>query len=111
MPGYMKGNVRHVAFEPPAEYGGYPYMKHLYNKEAKLIGKYVDEACEKIDSPDCMLYDCYPDSVRMEKMARKITNRYCAHERKENVPYLQTLVEVILYNEILHRRTCRDCGR
>lgn len=48
------------------------YMKQLYPNSARRIGRYVDDALDRLEYEDSMMFDEYPDQVAVEQLVRQI---------------------------------------
>lgn len=105
------------------------YLKNMYPKSCLSIVKAVDEECDKLEYEGSLMFDEYPDRIRLEQITHHIYNlvnkdsientveineycrgRYCRNNRcydcyeDGNPNWLYTLVKAMFYNELLHRR-------
>lgn len=107
-------------------------FKRIYPEQARLIQKYVDEECDKMEYEGSQMFDEYPDQVTLRGIAKRIcdkmemqsvdTQQYRPFPpgppHPSRPPYpprpphpqrpqpLRDFVEIILFNEIFRRR-CR----
>lgn len=72
------------------------FFKGLYPPELFEIQMYIEEKCNELEYGGSMMYDKYPDRVRIDKFSMDI----CAV--KTNFDY--KLVQVMVVNEMLRRR-------
>ena len=81
----------------------YDYMKSLYPDTAKRLLPYVEEECDRMEYDGSMMYDEYPDRLRLRLMCRRVGER--AREAEENPgKWLDDLIEVMVYQELCRRR-------
>ena len=75
------------------------FFRSLYPVELMEMQMCVEEKCNELEYPGSMMYDKYPDRVRIEKMAKDM----CAKE----MDYDDKLMQVMLICEMLRRRIRR----
>lgn len=108
-------------------------LKELYPNMAKIILAEVERACDKMEYEGSAMFDAMPDKTRMRSIANEIFNavsdRIPAEQVEEqadmytmnrepcrncrpNQNFLGDFIEVMLYQEMFHRR-CRhrNCRR
>lgn len=108
-------------------------LKELYPDMAKIILAEVERACDKMEYEGSAMFDAMPDKTRMRSIANEIFNavsdRIPAEQVEEqadmytmnrepcrncrpNQNFLGDFIEVMLYQEMFHRR-CRhrNCRR
>lgn len=82
------------------------FLKSLYPPELMGLQLLVEEECDKLEFDGSIMFDQYPDKVRVLKVVDKIEERYKEGSR--------SLMEVMVINEILRRRirrrNCRQRG-
>lgn len=83
------------------------YFRTLYPSCIRRMRDYVEEECDHLDGPGSLIYDEYPDRVRLRLARDRIFDRM----REDSVPeavYQEELArdvaETLLYQEILSRR-------
>ena len=75
------------------------FFKSLYPVELMEMQMCIEEKCNELEYPGSIMYDQYPDRVRMTKIAKDMC------KNKEN--YDDKLMQVMLINEMLRRRMRR----
>ena len=80
----------------------YEYMKCAYPDTAKRLMPFVEEECDRWEYSGSMIFDEYPDQLQMRFMCRRIYDKYILQNPGESV---WELVQVLLYHEILKRRS------
>ena len=80
------------------------YLKRMYPGIAKEIAEFVEDECDKMEYAGSMMFDQYPDKVSVMKLVGDIYDKVKYHDEKS--PYLKHLVQVMLCDEMHHRR-CR----
>ena len=82
------------------------FFKSLYPLSLTDMQRCVEARCDELEYVGSMMFDKYPDRVRIEKMAKDM----CV-ERKE---FDDKMIQVMLVNEMLRRRirkrNCRGRG-
>ena len=48
------------------------YMKQLYPNAARKLQRYIDDAADRLEYEDSMMFDEYPDEVAVEQLVREI---------------------------------------
>ena len=75
-------------------------MKELYPLEVRKVQELVEDECDKMEYEGSMMFDEYPDRLMLRRVCDRI------YSKTEDNVKMQSLVEVLLYNEIYNRR-CR----
>lgn len=75
------------------------FLKSLYPMEIMELQLFVEEECDKLEYDGSIMFDQYPDKVRVRNIVQRIINRAEGIDR--------SLVEVLLINEMLRRRMRR----
>lgn len=79
------------------------FFKSLYPLSLADMQRCVETRCDELEYVGSMMFDKYPDRVRIEKMAKDM----CV-ERKE---FDDKMIQVMLVNEMLRRRIRkRNCS-
>ncbi len=83
-------------------------MKSYFPETARKIQEKVEEECELLDYEGSRIYDEYPDRLMMRVLGDGIFHRMQKEAAAREIPsgFLEDLVQVLLYQEILRRR-CR----
>ena len=83
-------------------------MKSYFPETARKIQEKVEEECELLDYEGSRIYDEYPDRLMMRVLGNGIFHRMQKEAAAREIPsgFLEDLVQVLLYQEILRRR-CR----
>lgn len=95
------------------------YLQQMYPAYAKRYQVRVRDILDRMDYEGSMIYDQYPDKWQLEQLARSIVAILKNEERGMEPPqpgetedpkwmWIQELVTVLLYYEILTRRQRRD---
>lgn len=79
------------------------YLKRMYPGIAKEIAEFVEDECDKMEYAGSMMFDQYPDRVSVMKLVGDIYDKVRYHD--EDSPYLKYLVQVMLCDEMHHRRS------
>ena len=84
-------------------------IRNMYPEMAKRLATYVEEACDQMEYEDGVLYDEYPDQLRMRVKCREI----CKQVQKENDPedVMMDICQILLYHEMYLRRCKRRENR
>lgn len=105
VPRWMPGDLPEEDFSGREE--DMVYFRTLYPSCIRRMKDYVEEECDHLDGPGGLIYDEYPDRVRL-RLAR---DRIFARMKEDSVPeaiYQEELArdvaETLLYQEILARR-------
>ena len=72
------------------------FLKSLYPVELMEMQILIEEKCNELEYAGSMMYDKYPDRVRIEKLSKDICRN------KQDFDY--KLVQVMVVNEMLRRR-------
>lgn len=88
------------------------YLQQMYPAEAKRYQKIIASMLDKIDYDGSMIYDEYPDRMRLYSLAQDILNRIKREENNERMPeemsekweWLGDLIQILLFYEIYKRR-------
>ncbi|MDD7738470.1 MAG: hypothetical protein SOT28_00875 [Fusicatenibacter sp.] len=100
-------------------------LKSYYSATVTGLQEIVEQECDRMDYEGSMMYDEYPDRFMMERLCRRICDRYREDHPMEEEPMetmenrepgrdhgrhrgnrLEDLVSVLLSHEI-YRRRCR----
>ena len=80
------------------------YFQSIYPQNLKILQRYVEEECDRMEFDGSMMYDEYPDRLGLRLMCRRIYDR--AKDQEENPgEWLRDLIEVMSYQELLRRRS------
>lgn len=91
------------------------YLQQMYPQEAKRYQKKIVSMLDKMDYMGSMLYDEYPDKMRIYRMAQDIVDQIKREELAESgedtLPdnpekweWVSNLVQILLFYEIYKRR-------
>lgn len=89
------------------------YMKRMYPGEMRRIQGIIEDECDKMEYNGSMMYDEYPDRVRINMLANHIYNRGGFEENTENDSnknLIKDIITVMLFNE-MYKRRCRKRKR
>ena len=94
------------------------YLQQMYPAEATRYQKIIASMLDKIDYDGSMIYDEYPDRMRMYSLTQDIVNQIkreeIAEEPENNSPdrweRLSDLVQILLFYEIYKRRHTNHRG-
>ena len=75
------------------------FFKCLYPVELMEMQMCIEAKCNELEYPGSMIYDKYPDRVRLEKLSRDMC--------KGREDFDDKLMQVMLVNEIFRRRMRR----
>lgn len=78
------------------------YLMEMYPARAKLIMVMVEDSCDKLEYEGSPMFATYPDKETILGMADDIYNKVSYNDADDN---LKHLIEVMLLNEILVRRS------
>ena len=104
-----------------AERMDYEYLRSMYPEIPKTILPYVEEECDRMAYENSMIYDQYPDKLQLrlmcsricanikknEKLSRTESVRDLLNDMEQGGTWLRDLTEVMLYQELLRRRSGR----
>ena len=95
---------RFVAYDEDREDG--EFLKSLYPVEIMDLQLVVEDKCDELEYDGSIMFDEYPDKLRINRIADKIVEKDKRYDRN--------LVEVLIINEMLRRRirrrNCRARG-
>lgn len=88
------------------------YLQQMYPAEAKRYQRKIASLLDKIDYDGSMIYDEYPDRMRLYSLAQDILNQIKREESAENpegmedAKWEQTgeFIQILLFYEIYKRR-------
>ncbi len=94
------------------------YLQQMYPSEAKRYQKMIASMLDKIDYDGSMIYDEYPDRMRMYSLTQDIVNQIKREENTEESENdspdrwerLSDLVQILLFYEIYKRRHTNHRG-
>lgn len=93
------------------------YIQQLYPQEAKVILAKVIQRLDRIDYPNSIIYDEYPDQIGIYQIASAILLEIVREREERRVPlteeaklWLSDLIKLVLYQEIFKRRYQRKNG-
>lgn len=72
------------------------FFKSMYPVEIAHMQKVIEDKCNELEYAGSMMFDKYPDRVRVEKMSKDIC--------REGTDFDEKLIQVMLVNEMLRRR-------
>ena len=119
----------YMAYPMPLQYDGarierrdFEYMKSMYPIAVKRILPYIEEECDRMSYEGSVIYDEYPDRWQLYRLAESIVTILKNEERGMNPQqsdemedskwmWIQELVTVLLYYEILTRRQRKENRR
>lgn len=89
------------------------YLQQMYPADAKKYQKMIAGILDKLDYEGSMIYDEYPDRLRIYRLSQDILDRIKRQEEQENpgqvIPqekweWVSNLVQIVLFYEIYKRR-------
>lgn len=89
------------------------YLQQMYPAEAKKYQKMIAGILDKLDYEGSMIYDEYPDRLRIYRLSQDILDRIKRQEEQNNpgqeIPqekweWVSNLVQIVLFYEIYKRR-------
>jgi len=98
------------------------YLQQMYPTEAKRYQQKIASMLDKIDYDGSMIYDEYPDRMRLYSLAQDIVNQIKKEEsmnpmsnmsdsdNPEKWEHLSELVQILLFYEIYRRRHTNHRG-
>ena len=94
------------------------YLQQMYPAEAKRYQKIIVAMLDKIDYDGSMIYDEYPDRMRMYSLTQDIVNQIKREEKAEGLENdspgrwerLSDLIQILLFYEIYKRRHTNHRG-
>lgn len=75
------------------------FFKCLYPVELMEMQMCIENKCNELEYPGSIIYDKYPDRVRLEKLAKDMC--------RDRADFDDNLMQVMLINEIFRRRIRR----
>lgn len=106
VPGWEPGDLPESDFGKEEEQD-MAYFRTLYPSCIRRMRDYVEEECDHLDGPGSLIYDEYPDRVRLGLARDRIFTRM----KEDSVPeavyqeeFARDVAETLLYQEILSRR-------
>lgn len=85
MPYYMTCPMPEVYSEEAEYERDMDRMKQMYPDTARIIQKYVDEECDKMEYDGSLMFDEYPDRIMLAKICGRIFERVKDHPSMEGV--------------------------
>ena len=79
------------------------YMRRMYPAIGREITEFVEDECDKMEYAGSMMFDQYPDKLSVMKLVDRIYEKVKYHD--EESPYLKCMVQIILCDEMHHRRS------
>ena len=79
-------------------------IRNMYPEAAKRLAPYVEEMCDRLEYEGGILYDEYPDQLRLRLACRDICKQVQMENDAEDV--LMDICQILLYHEMYLRR-CR----
>lgn len=94
------------------------YLQQMYPAEAKRYQRMIASMLDKIDYDGSMIYDEYPDRMRMYSLTQDIVNQIKREENAEEPEKdnpdkwerLSDLIQILLFYEIYKRRHTNHRG-
>ncbi|MCM1184471.1 MAG: hypothetical protein NC337_13960 [Roseburia sp.] len=97
------------------------YLQQMYPSYAKKYQGVINSVVDKVDYKGSFIYDQYPDKLTLMRMVQSIMAVIKANENgeaeltpgesvpwEEKEPWIQELVTVLMYNDIIKRRRRRE---
>lgn len=85
---------------------------YLYPMQVQEMQMVVQEMCDRMEYDGSVMYDEYPDKVRVELMAQEVCERSNCKNREEiSSRWMRALAQVMLCNEMAYRRERRRCHK
>ncbi|MDE6210277.1 MAG: hypothetical protein K2M73_11475 [Lachnospiraceae bacterium] len=75
------------------------YFRSMYPVRIVKMQNLVEEACDKMEYDNSMMYDEYPDFAMVQKKCMELLNKL--DEKNDNT---KDMIEVLFINEIIRRR-------
>lgn len=91
------------------------YMRRMYPSAMRKLQDIVEDECDRMEYEGSMMFDEYPDRVRIDTIIKRIYDR----SRKTDEPVVETeecrgddclirdVIAVMLFNEMYKRRSRR----
>lgn len=88
------------------------YLQQMYPAEAKRYQKIIASMLDKIDYDGSMIYDEYPDRMRIYSLTQDIVNQIkredmngdMSNEDSDRWKHISDMVQILLFYEIYKRR-------
>ena len=84
------------------------YLKYLYPLITRRICEFVEDICDQMEFEGSLMFDACPDKTALQitasGIARDFEKKY-PDEMPEDKKLFRDLIEVVLYHEILYRRS------
>ncbi len=84
------------------------YLKYLYPDVTRKICEFVEEICDQMEYEGSLMFDLYPDKTTLQitasGIAREFEKKY-PDDMPKDKKLFRNLIEVVLYHEILYRRS------
>ena len=80
-------------------------IRNMYPEAAKRLAPYVEEMCDRLEYEGGLLYDEYPDQLRLRFACRDICKQVQTEHDAEDV--LMDICQILLYHEMYLRRCKR----
>lgn len=90
MPFYMAYPMQNVILEEAEYERDMDRLKNLYPSEVKRIQKYVEEECDKMEYEGSMMFDEYPDRVRLRQISSQIYQKVLAPVMSQEAETLES---------------------
>lgn len=95
----------------------YEYLRAMYPELARKILPYVEEACDRLEYENSMIFDEYPDRLQLRILAGRVyrsvedgesgIGRGVEKDGEPDAEHIREMTEVLLFQEILRRRQAR----
>lgn len=108
-PYYMQYPIFDRMNEAREERRDIEYMKCMYPKTMRHLQEIVEDECNKLEYDGSMMFDEYPDHVRIRMIVNKIYDRYNGVKEESlggESCRIKDVISVMLFNE-MYRRRCR----
>lgn len=94
------------------------YLQQMYPAEARKYQKRIAEMLDKIDYEGSMIYDEFPDRLRLYRLSDSIVNQLKREDRSENPndnnqekwEWIGDMVQILMFYEIYKRRHTNQRG-
>ncbi len=83
------------------------YLKYLYPQITKKVLPLIEDECDKLEYEGSPMFDEYPDKTLFQILANKIVKKCMEKdlEISENDTIFRDMVEVLLFHELIFRRS------
>lgn len=81
----------------------FEYFKTMYPVSIRKMQNIVDEACDKMEYDNSIMYDEYPDKVMIRKKSKELVEK-ATKEYGKCDEIIEDIIEVLFINEIIRRR-------